>query len=58
MRVIVKPEAIDDLDAMRLARDVSKEIEETLDYPGQIKVTVVRETRARSTRGRGVVRLT
>ncbi len=46
VRVIVKPETIDDVDAMRLARDVSKKIEESLDYPGQIKVTVVRETRA------------
>jgi ribonuclease Y len=46
VRVIVKPEQIDDVDAMRLARDVSKKIEETLEYPGQIKVTVVRETRA------------
>ncbi len=46
IRVIVKPETIDDIDAMRLARDVSKKIEESLDYPGQIKVTVVRETRA------------
>ncbi|MCH8993979.1 MAG: ribonuclease Y [Chloroflexi bacterium] len=46
VRVIVKPEAIDDVEAMRLARDVSKKIEESLEYPGQIKVTVVRETRA------------
>jgi ribonuclease Y len=46
VRVIVKPETIDDVDAMRLARDVSKKIEESLEYPGQIKVTVVRETRA------------
>jgi ribonuclease Y len=46
IRVIVKPEQIDDVEAMRLARDVSKKIEETLEYPGQIKVTVVRETRA------------
>ena len=46
IRVIVKPEEIDDVDAMRLARDVSKKIEESLEYPGQIKVTVVRETRA------------
>ncbi len=46
VRIIVKPEEIDDLSAMRLARDVVKKIEETLQYPGQVKVTVVRETRA------------
>jgi ribonuclease Y len=46
IRIIVKPEEIDDTDSMRLARDVSKKIEESLEYPGQIKVTVVRETRA------------
>jgi ribonuclease Y len=46
VRILVKPEAIDDLGAMRLARDVSKKIEESMEYPGQIKVTVVRETRA------------
>lgn len=46
VRIIVKPEEIDDLGSMRLARDISKKIEETLEYPGQIKVTVVRETRA------------
>ena len=46
VRIIVKPNAIDDSDAMRLARDVSRKIEETLQYPGEIKVTVVRETRA------------
>jgi ribonuclease Y len=46
IRILVKPEAIDDLGAMRLARDIVKKIEETLQYPGQIKVTVIRETRA------------
>jgi ribonuclease Y len=46
IRILVKPEAIDDLGAMRLARDIVKKVEETLDYPGQIKVTVIRETRA------------
>jgi len=46
IRILVKPEEIDDLESMRLARDVSKKIEESMEYPGQIKVTVVRETRA------------
>ncbi len=46
VRIIVRPEEIDDVGSMRLARDISKKIEETLEYPGQIKVTVVRETRA------------
>ncbi len=46
VRILVKPEAIDDLGAMRLARDIVKKVEESLDYPGQIKVTVIRETRA------------
>ena len=46
VRIIVKPDDIDDLAAVRLARDVVKKIEETLEYPGQIKVTVLRETRA------------
>ncbi|MGE3983539.1 MAG: ribonuclease Y, partial [Dehalococcoidia bacterium] len=46
VRILVKPDDIDDLAAMRLARDVSKQIEEQMVYPGQIKVTVVRETRA------------
>ncbi len=46
IRIIVKPEEIDDLDSLRLARDVSKKIEESMEYPGQIKITVVRETRA------------
>jgi len=46
VRIIVKPEEIDDLAAIRLARDIAKKIEETMQYPGQIKVTVIRETRA------------
>jgi ribonuclease Y len=43
---MVKPEEIDDLSAMRLARDIAKKVEESLNYPGQVKVTVIRETRA------------
>ena len=46
VRIIVRPEQVDDLEAMRIARDVSQQIEATMEYPGQIKVTVVRETRA------------
>ena len=46
IRVIVVPEDIDDLEATRLARQVAKKIEEGMQYPGQIKVTVIRETRA------------
>jgi ribonuclease Y len=46
VRILVKPEQVDDLGAMRLARDIVKKIEDTLAYPGQIKVTVLRETRA------------
>ena len=46
VRILVKPEEIDDLGAMRLARDVVKKVEEGLEYPGQIKVIVLRETRA------------
>ena len=46
IRILVKPEEIDDLGAMRLARDIVKQIEGGVAYPGQIKVTVLRETRA------------
>jgi ribonuclease Y len=46
VRILVRPEEIDDLASMRLARDIVRKIEETLTYPGQIKVTVIRETRA------------
>jgi ribonuclease Y len=46
VRILVRPEEIDDLSATRLARDIVKKIEDSLTYPGQIKVTVIRETRA------------
>ncbi|GAB4160705.1 MAG: ribonuclease Y [Roseiflexaceae bacterium] len=46
VRVMVQPDSIDDLGSIHLARDVAKKIEESLQYPGQIKVTVIRETRA------------
>jgi ribonuclease Y len=46
VRVIVKPEDVDDLGALRMAKDIAKKIEDNLEYPGQIKVMVVRETRA------------
>ncbi|PGZ96875.1 ribonuclease Y [Bacillus pseudomycoides] len=46
VRILVKPDTIDDLEAHRLARDIRKRIENELDYPGHIKVTVIRETRA------------
>jgi ribonuclease Y len=46
VRIIVRPETIDDLAALRLARDIARQIEETMQYPGQIKVHVIRETRA------------
>ena len=45
LRVFVEPTAIDDAAAIQLARRISQRIEEKLDYPGQIKVTVIRETR-------------
>jgi ribonuclease Y len=46
IRLIVKPHEIDDLGAARMANDVAKRIENELEYPGQIKVTVIRESRA------------
>lgn len=46
VRVMVQPDAIDDLGSIHLARDVARKIEESLQYPGQIKVTVIRETRS------------
>lgn len=45
VRILVQPDKVDDLSATRLARDVVRKIQETLEYPGQIKVTVIRETR-------------
>ena len=46
LRVIVKPEEVDDLEAHRIAREVKEQIEKNMKYPGTIKITVVRETRA------------
>jgi ribonuclease Y len=46
IRVVVRPEDIDDLASIQLSKDIAKKIEETMQYPGQIKVTVLRETRA------------
>jgi len=46
VRVMVKPESVDDVTASQLARDIVKKIEKTLVYPGQIKVMVIRESRA------------
>lgn len=46
VRIMVKPDSIDDIGAMRLARDIAKKIEDSLQYPGQIRITVIRETRA------------
>lgn len=46
LRVMVKPEEIDDAGAYKIAKDVKNKIEETMQYPGTIKVTVIRETRA------------
>jgi ribonuclease Y len=44
--IFVKPEDVDDLASIHLARDIARKIEESMQYPGQIKVTVIRETRA------------
>jgi ribonuclease Y len=46
IRVIVRPESVDDLSAIKLARDIATKIESTMQYPGTIKVNVIRETRA------------
>lgn len=49
VRIIVKPDIVDDLGALELARKVARQIEDTMQYPGQIKVHVIRETRATDT---------
>jgi ribonuclease Y len=49
VRVMVQPDVVDDIEAQVLARDIAKQFEEELTYPGQIKVTVVRESRATET---------
>lgn len=46
VRIIVKPETVDDLSAIKIARDIATKIESTMQYPGTIKVNVIRETRA------------
>jgi len=46
IRVIVRPEAVDDYQAIQLSKDIAKKIEDNLQYPGQIRVTVIRETRS------------
>ena len=46
IRIMVKPDVIDDASAVLLARDISKKIEDEMEYPGQIKVVIIRETRA------------
>jgi ribonuclease Y len=46
VRIVVRPEDIDDLASLQLSKNIARKIEETMQYPGQIKVTVIRETRA------------
>ena len=46
LRVIVKPEEIDDLTSFKMARDIKDKVEEQMQYPGTIKIVVIRETRA------------
>lgn len=46
IRIIVRPEEVDDYAAIKMSKDIARQVEESLEYPGQIKVTVVRETRA------------
>jgi ribonuclease Y len=46
IRIMVKPDQVDDAESVMLARDISKRIEAEMEYPGQIKVVIIRETRA------------
>ncbi|MDX1521487.1 MAG: ribonuclease Y [Anaerolineae bacterium] len=46
IRILVRPDEVDDYAAIKMSKDIARQIEETLEYPGQIKVTVIRETRA------------
>lgn len=46
IRIVVKPNVVDDMAAITLSRDIAKKVEDNLEYPGQIKVTVIRETRS------------
>lgn len=46
IRIVVKPDVVDDLAAVLLSRDIAKKVEDSLEYPGQIKVTVIREARS------------
>ena len=46
IRIVIKPDMVDDLGATKLARDVAKQVEEEMEYPGQIKINVIRETRS------------
>jgi ribonuclease Y len=46
IRIVVRPEDVDDLASLQLSKNIARKIEETMQYPGQIKVTVIRETRA------------
>ena len=46
VRIIVKPQDVTDLGAVKLAKQIAKKVEDSLQYPGQIKVHVIRETRA------------
>jgi ribonuclease Y len=46
IRIIVRPEEVDDYESIKMSKDIARRVEESLEYPGQIKVTVIRETRA------------